>query len=53
MSIKMDMNKAYNKVEWDFLDQILYSLGFDTKLIHLIMYYVKSVSFFILINSVP
>lgn len=53
MSIKVDMRKAYDIVEWDFLDRILEIMGFDSKLTRLIMNYVKSVSFSIFINGVP
>ena len=37
MAIKMDMSKAYNRVEWNFLSQVMTRLGFHTKWINWIM----------------
>ncbi|XP_041011394.1 secreted RxLR effector protein 78-like [Juglans microcarpa x Juglans regia] len=53
MSIKLDMSKAYDRLEWDFLVQIMYKLGFNTKWINLVMRCVKTVSYSILINGDP
>ncbi|XP_042939433.1 secreted RxLR effector protein 78-like [Carya illinoinensis] len=53
MSLKLDMSKAYNRVEWDFLECILLKLGFNSGLMGLIMKCVTSVSFSILVNGNP
>ncbi len=37
MVVKLDMSKAYNKVEWDFLRVMMEKMGFDDRWIHLIM----------------
>ncbi|KAK9932560.1 hypothetical protein M0R45_019793 [Rubus argutus] len=51
MGIKIDMNKAYDRVEWDFLEATLHKMGFCQKWISLIMGCVKTVSFSIGING--
>ena len=51
MSIKLDMNKAFDWVEWDFIRGIMMKLGFNNKLIDLIMHYVSSVSYSMIING--
>uniref|UniRef100_A0A803QP43 Reverse transcriptase domain-containing protein n=1 Tax=Cannabis sativa TaxID=3483 RepID=A0A803QP43_CANSA len=51
MAVKLDMSKAYDRVEWDFLEAMMISLGFDHKWITKIMNCVRTVSFSILING--
>lgn len=53
MSIKLDMSKAYDYVEWDYLEHTLGVMGFPTQFISLIMWCVNTASFSILINGVP
>ena len=36
MALKLDMRKAYDKVEWKFLEQIMQKMGFAPKWIQLI-----------------
>lgn len=48
MAIKLDMSKAYDRVEWDFLQAMLHKLGFSEQLIDMIMKCVSSVSYKIL-----
>ncbi|KAL0437569.1 UNVERIFIED_CONTAM: hypothetical protein Sradi_0464800 [Sesamum radiatum] len=50
-TIKLDISKAYNKVEWCFLERMLVKLGFASRFISLIMSCVKSVSFSFLLNG--
>ena len=51
MAIKTDMNKAYDRVEWDFLEAMMRKMGFREKWIHWIMRCVRSVSYIVLING--
>ena len=48
---KVDMAKAYDKVEWHFLEGIMELLGCVSQWIRLIMMCVKSVSFYVLVNG--
>ena len=52
MAMKLDMNKAYDRVEWVFLEQILLKLGFQESWVDLIMECITTVSYSILVNGV-
>ncbi|KAL0359790.1 UNVERIFIED_CONTAM: putative mitochondrial protein [Sesamum angustifolium] len=45
MALKLDVSKAYDKVEWTFLEQVLFKLGFPPRFIRLVMLCVSSVSY--------
>lgn len=49
----MDMGKAYDMMDWNFINQTLISIGFPTNITNLIMNCVTSFSFSILINGFP
>lgn len=53
MAIKLDMEKAYDKIEWNFLLAILRKLGFCDKWISLIRNCLSTVSYSIIINGTP
>ncbi|KAL6183399.1 hypothetical protein ACLB2K_044810 [Fragaria x ananassa] len=53
LALKLDMIKAYNRVEWDFLEAALIRFGFSRDWIRLIMACVTTVSFAIVLNGKP
>jgi hypothetical protein len=53
MALKLDMSKAYDRVEWNFLELIMRRLGFHEWWVELIMTCVRTVTYSILINGKP
>uniref|UniRef100_A0A803P3V6 Reverse transcriptase n=1 Tax=Cannabis sativa TaxID=3483 RepID=A0A803P3V6_CANSA len=51
MALKLDMSKAYDRVEWKFLEGMMRSLGYDDRWIAKVMSCVKSVTFSVLLNG--
>ena len=53
MAVKTDMSKAYDRIEWDFLREVMERLGFHSVWISWIMACVSSVSYSFLVNGAP
>jgi len=51
MAVKLDMSKAYDRLEWVFLEKMMRKMGFTEQWIQLIMNCVSIVSYSVLING--
>ncbi|KAL5817683.1 hypothetical protein ACOSQ3_026061 [Xanthoceras sorbifolium] len=52
-AFKLDMSKAYDRVEWVFLEKIMLKLGFEVGWVQKVMGCVKSASYSFIINGEP
>ncbi|KAL9677991.1 hypothetical protein QQ045_015829 [Rhodiola kirilowii] len=50
-SLKLDIAKAYDTVDWIFLENILHKLGFAEVWVHRVMQIVTSVTYYIRVND--
>lgn len=53
MALELDMTKAYDGMELDFMEEVLKTIGFHDKYIKLVKECVSSVSYYILLNGYP
>ena len=51
MAVKTDMSKAYDRLEWSFIQLVMQRLGFHPRWISLVMQCVSSVTYSFLING--
>ena len=51
--LKLDLSKAYDRVDWAFLDKVLRAFGFDQKVCKIISQLVTTSSLAILVNGAP
>ena len=53
MALKLDISKAYDRVEWIFLEKIFLKMGFQNSWVSLIMECITSVTYSIMVNEEP
>ncbi|KAK9288450.1 hypothetical protein L1049_016907 [Liquidambar formosana] len=52
MGIKLDLEKAYDRLEWPFIRTVMAQFGFDKKFIDWIIICIESASFSILLDGI-
>ncbi|XP_073014526.1 uncharacterized protein [Primulina eburnea] len=50
-ALKLDMSKVYDRVEWEFLQQMMIKLGFNQSWVAKVMHCIKSVSYYFRVNQ--
>ena len=53
MTLKLDMSKAYDKVEWSYMEKVLIKMGFHDRWVKLMMVCITTTFYSILINGEP
>ena len=51
LEAKLDMSKAYDQIEWNYMEGVMKTLGFSTKWISMIMNCVKIVTYSVVVNG--
>ena len=52
-ALKLDLSKAYDKLNWNFVEATLQKLGFSQQWIQLVMQCVTTITYSVLVNGTP
>ena len=50
---KLDIEKAYDSINWNFLMKVLHKMGFGSRWIEWIWWCISTAKFYVLVNGVP
>lgn len=53
MTLKLDMSKTYDRVEWDRLKGIMQKLGINSRIMEIVLRCVRTVTYSVWINGIP
>ena len=53
MVVKLDMSKVYDRVEWDFIHNMMLELGFNPRWVYLVMQCIQTISYSVILNGDP
>ena len=52
-ALKLDVSKAYDRLEWNFLKEIMLTMGFHTDWVDIIIFCVSTVPYIVCHNGDP